>query len=640
MARQGNLSKAQITLSRIVNDRSALRMAPDVVAKACSELHGIYLKQRNATPQRERLVTDCAKRLPGDPVIVDVCEAEAVFWLKVGNVDKARAYYGLGGSGISKTGGSILALLSASTYEPISDRELRVLSDVTKALPEASEALFSLLAKRADGWKADYCKAMFLAESGKADAAVSVFDAMIRSRRGPEDHIRLAKAETLAFKSSRPKDALKAYRDWLRGNATSDLREKAAFQYGLLLSNCGLYADAVVQLETFAVQHPSGLYAKLATDTLAKAKSAQAGVVKREAEAVAKQERHNADPLLPRLEKGVKLQSERKYTLAAKEYQSFRGQANHDKWGKAWYNLGACLRQSGDTVRAIAAWNEVWSRSRLFTNTLYGVESRLASGDAYLEDAADADQAMACYEDVLKAKPLSASDPKFELNRAVCLLALGRSNEARAIFLKLRELAKGDTFKEFYWDGMVALCDGTPFQLIKTTAALDRRARTRMLLGDVFFASGESSKALRQYRSATWNASDPEVLAYCDMQAARCIAALGDADAALKEYEKLVGKYPKTVVADDSLLRMGVLWAGPKGNLRKAAECFARIVRDYPDSDTAEAAFIYLATTAWWSKQWGEAERLHKAFLEKYPTSPFCESIVNSRLPAIAKKSL
>ena len=58
---------------------------------------------------------------------------------------------GRGGAGISKTVGTIVELLSASAHEPISDRELRMLSDVSKALPDASEALFSFLAKRADG---------------------------------------------------------------------------------------------------------------------------------------------------------------------------------------------------------------------------------------------------------------------------------------------------------------------------------------------------------------------------------------------------------------------------------------------------------------------------------------------------------
>ena len=507
-------------------------------------------------------------------------------------------------------------------------------------LPEAAESLCTLLAKRADGWKADCCKAMFLADSGKADVAVSVLDTMIRSRRGPEDYIWLTKAETLAFKSSRSKDALKEYRDWLFRNSSSDLREKAEFQYGLLLCNSGMHTEAIAQLEAFAVKYPSGAYAKLAAETLARAKSAKDSVAKREAAATAKEERHAADPLLARLEKGIKLQNEEKYPLAAKEYQMFRGQSSHAQWGQAWYNLGICLRQSGDPVRAIATWKEVWNRSQLFTNTLCGVESCLAAGDAYLEDAADADQAMICYDAVLKVRPQIATEVDFERNLAICLLALGRSDEARTIFLKFRERAEGDKFMEFYWDHMVTLCDRTSFQLIKTTAALDRGARTRMLLGDVFFSAGEPSKALKQYRSATWRVSDPEVLAYCDMQAARCIATQGNADAALREYEKLLSKYPRASVAADSLLRAGVLWAGPKDNLKEAAKCFARIVREYPDSHNAEAAFIYLATTAWWSRQWNEAERLHKAFLEKYPESPFCDTIVNRRLPAIARKSL
>ena len=68
--------------------------------------------------------------------------------------------------------------------------------------------------------------------------------------------------------------------------------------------------------------------------------------------------------------------------------------------------------------------------------------------------------------------------------------------------------------------------------------------------------------------------------------------------------------------------------------------CFAKIVADYPESDNAEAAFFYLATTAWWSKQWDEAERLHKAFLEKYPKSAMNDLIRDRILPAIAGKTL
>ena len=46
-----------------------------------------------------------------------------------------------------------------------------------------------------------------------------------------------------------------------------------------------------------------------------------------------------------------------------------------------------------------------------------------------------------------------------------------------------------------------------------------------------------------------------------------------------------------------------------------------------------------MATLAWWSGEWAEAERLHRAFLAKYPDSPFKEEFLTVRLPAIAAKS-
>ena len=65
-----------------------------------------------------------------------------------------------------------------------------------------------------------------------------------------------------------------------------------------------------------------------------------------------------------------------------------------------------------------------------------------------------------------------------------------------------------------------------------------------------------------------------------------------------------------------------------------------KIVADYPESDNAEAAFFYLATTAWWSEQWDEAERLHQVFLEKNPKSAMNDLIWDRILPAIANKTL
>ena len=65
-------------------------------------------------------------------------------------------------------------------------------------------------------------------------------------------------------------------------------------------------------------------------------------------------------------------------------------------------------------------------------------------------------------------------------------------------------------------------------------------------------------------------------------------------------------------------------------------DCFC--ARFHPDGDRAETAYLYLATLAWWTGEWREAERLHRAFLEKYPESPFREEFLTVRLPSIAAR--
>ena len=640
MIHRGETQKARNILSNLTTDTSAASVAPDAVANAHLEIYNILLKQKNATPNREQLVSKCAARFPDSPVSAKICEMEAGFWLKAGRPDKVRLYYGLAGKKISKTATTTLSLLSGGAGIPVSDEELRLFTEVSLANPEFSRPLGGLLSKRPDGWKVEYHRALLVADSGNVAEAIATLDGLIRTNCGPVDKIRLARVEMVAFRSSRPADAIQEYRDWLAANPRSEVREKAEYQLALLLSNCGLYAEALDRLGLFIKSYPAGRYTKMAEGTLVKVREAMKTAEQHKADLATKKKTQDADPLLPAIERGMKLMDEKKYALAAKEFQRFRGQEANPQWGRAWYGLGTCLRETGEPIKALAVWNEVWSRSLLFTNCLCGAESRKAAGDAYLEDCADADNALSCYVEVLKTKPELASNEKFDLNQAVCLLALGRSDEAKTIFLKRKGLVQGDKFWECYWNGMLSLCDGTRIQLLKTTGVIDRKARTRLVLGDSFFMADQSGKALKQYRIAASLASDPETLAYCNMQAGRCLAMNGNVRTALKAYDEMVSKYPKSGVADDALLRAGVLCAGPLGNLKEASRYFAKIVADYPESDNAEAAFIYLATTAWWSKQWDEAERLHKAFLEKYPKSAMNDLIRDRILPAIAGKTL
>ena len=123
------------------------------------------------------------------------------------------------------------------------------------------------------------------------------------------------------------------------------------------------------------------------------------------------------------------------------------------------------------------------------------------------------------------------------------------------------------------------------------------------------------------------------------MQRGRCLARLNKPEKALDAYDRFRTEYRRSAWADDALLRAGVLCAGPLGDAKRAGGYFREILAAHPDGDQAEAAFLYLATLAWWNGEWAEAGRLNRAFLEKYPDSPFREEILSVRLPAIARRS-
>lgn len=160
----------------------------------------------------------------------------------------------------------------------------------------------------------------------------------------------------------------------------------------------------------------------------------------------------------------------------------------------------------------------------------------------------------------------------------------------------------------------------------------------RLRLADVFFASEEWKHAEPLYARASKApaADDP---ARAALQRARCLARLGDPEKALSVYDLFRTEHRKSAWADDALLRAGVLCAGPLGDPGRGKKYFREILAEHPDGDRAEAALLYLATLSWWEGRWDEAERLNRAFLNKYPASPFREEILTVRLPAILKKS-
>ena len=667
MVNRKEASRAIPTLTQLVNSPSVERDAPDILALAYTQLYDIYLGQKNAAPQRERLVTECVRKLPHHETAARLCEKESIIWLMSSNTSKTIGYLKAGGNGISERGVAMLALLSSR--EAVSDADITALSQIanTKAVSWKSSpvssggttspstvtesnaglmsALCHALSTRPEGWKVEFFLASYYVEADKTSEALATLDTMLKSGHGPPERLELFRAETLAFRANRADEALNAYQAWLAAHPSSTLHEKALYQYAQLLHTCGRYVEAIALIEQQISQHPNSPYAKEGAEILTRSKAALVAKVKqaKENEKQATSLRNHAvNPGVLALEnallRGEKLIGEKKYALAAKEFQGFRGREADSKWGRGWFGFGTCLRETGDSVGAVRVWNEIWKRSLLFTNTLYGIESRYAMGTVNLEDFADATSALVCFEDVAKFAPSRTKSAKFQMNMAICHLALGHANESRRIFGDLKASFAKDKFQESYFDGLIALSDQSPFQLVKTSSALDRRAVSRLLLGDTYFVARENTKARRQYELAMNAINDPEMAAYCEMQAIRCTVALGGVDKALRDYDRFIVKFSKSSYADDVLLRTGVLWAGPKNNLKEAAKCFERITREYSSGDQAECAAFYCATIAWWDKRWNDAEKLFNDFLAKYPNAQSKTLICDSLLPAIANK--
>ena len=167
-----------------------------------------------------------------------------------------------------------------------------------------------------------------------------------------------------------------------------------------------------------------------------------------------------------------------------------------------------------------------------------------------------------------------------------------------------------------------------------------RWAEAEIVLADGYFAAYNYNKALRLYQRANHrtgsNGSD-----HCDLQIARCQAALGKPALALKYYGCFKTVNSRSPLAPVALLYAGTLSAAPpSGNFAAAREWFASVIRNHSGTREALAAEFYDATLAWRSRKWSEAERLHKAFAAAHPDSPLARVALEERLPAIAKKSL
>lgn len=72
----------------------------------------------------------------------------------------------------------------------------------------------------------------------------------------------------------------------------------------------------------------------------------------------------------------------------------------------------------------------------------------------------------------------------------------------------------------------------------------------------------------------------------------------GDFDGAMKEYQDILARSPKTPPGDAALFNMGLIaahYANPKRDYNKALGYFMRVESEFPDSHFAEEAKIWVS---------------------------------------------
>ena len=632
--------QAEADYSRLIRDELAYRQSSDSVAKCYLHLHGILCNRKNITSQRSVLLSECERRFPRHAIIGEMYANEAAEWLKSGNVEKTKQYYAKGKHLLPEQDAIVADLLAPGKMVPVSDTEMEKLTTLVRTAKGFSLGpLCTAIALRPGGWQAECLYADTLAKNGKANEADARYEALLQRRIGPEAEIRLARAETIAFRSTHPKDALPLFEKWLQAYPKHRMREKALYQYALLLGKNGRPDMAVQSFDAFLKEFPTGSYTMQARKQQEKFRAVATAAAKREASVKEREQAFREDPLLSALEKAEKAHRSKVYDFAIREYLRFRGYERHPQWGRAWYGLGVCYRETGRTDAAIEVWNAVWSRSLLATGTLAAVESRIAEGNALLSDKGNARQALSCYADALTKQPELQDNDGFELNRAIALLVGGRKDEAVQIFVRKRDSCPEKSYAYFYWDKMIRFCNTQPpHQLIPGKGTSDRLALSRLYLGDSYFASGQYHDAERQYHLAAKQISNSEQAAFCLLQTARCMAYQKKTNEALHLYATILRKYPDSSYADDALFLAGNVWAGSKNNVKKAESCFMRIVRDYPNSNRAEASHYYVTMLLYQIGEYEKALYLIKDFLCRHPNSRIHSYLTENLLPELQEK--
>jgi Tetratricopeptide repeat/Tetratrico peptide repeat len=164
----------------------------------------------------------------------------------------------------------------------------------------------------------------------------------------------------------------------------------------------------------------------------------------------------------------------------------------------------------------------------------------------------------------------------------------------------------------------------------------DSRIARELFGADILFAARETEKASRAYAAVILKAGlDKETEGYATLQMARCLAAIGEHEQALRTYRHFESSLAATKSAPPALIRAGTLCAGSMNDSKSAVSLFRTVSARYPASPEAELCDWYAATLLLWEGDRRASRSAFDEFEKKHPQSPFIKALNSTIRPQL-----
>jgi len=265
-----------------------------------------------------------------------------------------------------------------------------------------------------------------------------------------------------------------------------------------------------------------------------------------------------------------------------------------DKPAEALPPLEQFVTEHADSGAADMAWLTLGElRLKLLAARLTGAATNLAAPPGL--DTNLLYTALTNFDTLLRRFPASPLAAKAQLNRGWCWWLAGDLGESgRAFGLAAQRLPP------------------SPDQVI-----------ARFKLADVLFAQGDLAGALHNYqavvdRASPWPQVRESLLDLALYQALRVSLELRDLSAATNALRQILESFPRSLVADRSVLLVGQGYADA-GDPDAARALFAKFTELFPDSELRPEVELAIARTYERQGNWPAAVRQYEAWLARAP---------------------